>query len=735
MSSDAEKVKGLLQAARVQIQQGARDEALKLLREALGLDPSNSDVIDRIASIEREIAAMEKFNRSRSNRTHTAGRTISSTGFVEDCLSRSGEAFEAGDEIRALQELERARRHDPDNEEVRKRIRTVRRSIKVNSLADLVTARLRSGDPALAVENIRRIFRIWPGAPVLDELVRLAEEYREIAVPVEPQPVAAVVSKEPEVAKPIVRVQKAEQPVITPKVEQPVSKPKADKPTRERKPEKPVTRPKLEKPVTAPKADKPVSRPKPEKPEKPVREPQKVQKVVRPVAGVKEKEEKAGSRVLGYVLILVAVLVVGFLVVKFLLPGGGGEPEPIPAAIQPFTQTLVIPDLRDVEVTLDGVRVSEGSPGVFMITDSVFGPKSIQVSASGMENFRWDREFTAGMVSTDTLHLDSLGTHQILLTLGYMMPDGVADPGIEAVSFTIDDIPIEGFTDSIRTGMHVIQAQLEGFRTMPDSILVVDPIDLRVDLSVLDAQQSQISISLATDTPGNASFFINGNRVATARRITEVLPFGTYTVRVSMEDREEWTATVNLGEDGYSRTISLPELVTVGTLLVGPEPWSDVYVDGVLVGTTPFGGVELSPGAHTVRLSNPGFQDDVRTVQIVEGESTSIQFAAVPVEELPEEITPDEDLPVSSPFAIQQTIPGIPAQAQARGDLHGYVTLAVRVGIDGSVLDVQIVNDPLGLGCGQAAQAAVRNWVYSPAMQGGEPVEVTTNVQVRFDIE
>jgi len=730
MSSDAEKVKGLLQAARIQIQQGARDEALKLLREALVIDPSNSDVMDRIASIEREIAAMEKFNRSRSNRTHTAGRTISSTGFVEDCLSRSGEAFEAGDEIRALQELERARRHDPDNEEVKKRIRTVRRSIKVNSLADLVTARLRSGDPALAVENIRRIFRMWPGAPVLDELVRLAEEYREIPAPVEPQPVAVVEVKEPEVAKPIVRMQKAEQPVSPPSTEQPVSRPKQEKPVVAPKAEKPVSRPKQEKPVVAPKAEKPVSRPKPEKP---VREPRKV---VRPVAlAKKEKEEKAGSRVLGYALILVAVLVVAFLVVKFLLPGGGGEPEPIPVAIQPFTQTLVIPDLRDVEVTIDGARIQEGSPGVYMITDSVFGPKSIRVSANGMENFRWDREFTEGMVSTDTLHLDTLGTHKVLLTLGYTMPEGVADPGMEAVSFTIDDIPIEGFTDSIRTGMHVFQAQLEGFRTMPESILVVDPVDLRVDLSVLDAQQSQISIQLATDTPGNASFFINGNRVATARRITEVLPFGTYSLRVSMEDREEWTATVNLGEEGYSRTISLPEVVTVGTLLVGPEPWSNVYVDGVLVGTTPFGGVELSPGAHTVRLTNPGFQDDVRTVQIVEGESTSIQFAAVAVEELPDEITPDEELPVSSPFAIQQTTPGIPSQAQARGDLHGYVTLSVRVGTDGSVLDVQIVNDPLGLGCGQAAQAAVRNWVYSPAMQGGEPVEVTTNVQVRFDIE
>ena len=94
-----------------------------------------------------------------------------------------------------------------------------------------------------------------------------------------------------------------------------------------------------------------------------------------------------------------------------------------------------------------------------------------------------------------------------------------------------------------------------------------------------------------------------------------------------------------------------------------------------------------------------------------------------------------EDLPISSPFPVQQTAPDVPSQARARGDLHGYVTLSVLVGTDGSVQSVSIVSDPLGLGCGQAAMDAVRNWVFSPAMQGDQPVEVTTSVSVRFDIE
>ncbi|MEN8209605.1 MAG: tetratricopeptide repeat protein, partial [Candidatus Fermentibacteria bacterium] len=178
MGTGAEKVKNLLQTARIQIQQGERIEALETYRKALKLDPQNHQIMDRISVVEREIAAMEKFNKSRYSRAHSAGKNLSSNGFVDECIKRSDEAFEADDAVRALQELERAKRHDPDNEHVKKKIAYVKRSIKVNSLADTVQSRLNNGDPKSAIENVRRIFILSPGASVLDELLKLIEGYK-----------------------------------------------------------------------------------------------------------------------------------------------------------------------------------------------------------------------------------------------------------------------------------------------------------------------------------------------------------------------------------------------------------------------------------------------------------------------------------------------------------------------------------------------------------------------------
>ena len=103
------------------------------------------------------------------------------------------------------------------------------------------------------------------------------------------------------------------------------------------------------------------------------------------------------------------------------------------------------------------------------------------------------------------------------------------------------------------------------------------------------------------------------------------------------------------------------------------------------------------------------------------------------------EATPDTieviEEPVIPPFPIQQANPVTPSIAVQHGDLHGYVTLQVIVGTDGLVKDVSILSDELGLGCGQAAVDAARQWVWNPATQGGVPVEVPTTIQMRFDIE
>ncbi|MBN2587754.1 MAG: TonB family protein [Candidatus Fermentibacteraceae bacterium] len=643
--------------------------------------------MERINIVEREIAAMEKFNKSRSSRAHTAGRNISSSGFVDDCIKRSDEALEAGDAVRALQELERAKRHDPDNTMVRKKISFVRVFIKIDGLADMARSRLKSGDPGFAVENIRRIFDLWPSAPVLGELIELTEEYTG-APAGDASAAAAAVTDE---RIPSTEAVKPETP--------PAVKPEKSKEAR------PAVR--TRKPSTA------------------------------ATRAERDKGQKKIYAIIGAVFALVAII---FAAMKLF---GGKEPEPVVvvAPTEPFVQTLVVPDVADVSVSMDGRSVQEGAQGVFVLSDTVFSERTVTISAPGYETLTWTPVFEEGMIRTDTLILDTLGTSSVLVTFGFQMPDGVEDPDPEAVTFMVDGEVIEGNVDSVRTGEHVFQAMIEGYRTMPESVLVAEPQDFSHTMNVLAAQQSQITLQLAADTPGNATFFIDGERVATGRRMSQVLPFGSYYLQVTMQDREDFAVTINLNEEGYSRTISLVEILQTGQLNVGPEPWSNVYVDGALVGTTPFGGVELEPGTYTVRLSNPDFQDDVHTVEITAGETTSIQYNAVALEvtEVVEDtvatVEPVEDLPISSPFPVSQQSPSVPSQARARGDIHGFVTLAVVVGTDGSVQDVSIVSDPLGLGCGQAAVDAVRNWVFSPAMQGDRPVEVTTNVQVRFDIE
>jgi thioredoxin-like negative regulator of GroEL len=145
MSASEERVHDLLRAARRLMESGDRDQALRTLHKALDTDPDNSEVREEIQSIEREIAAMKVFKKTRSARAHAPEEATvpASGGFVDECIRRSQEAIDSGDEIRALQELERARRQDSENDEINRRIKVVKRSIKANNLADLGLTRLR----------------------------------------------------------------------------------------------------------------------------------------------------------------------------------------------------------------------------------------------------------------------------------------------------------------------------------------------------------------------------------------------------------------------------------------------------------------------------------------------------------------------------------------------------------------------------------------------------------------
>ncbi|GEM_PF-6346941 len=680
MSAGPESLNELLQAAKELVRRGKRQEALENYRKALELSPGDKQIRERINALEREIAAMEKFYKSRTSRVHSAGRSISSSSFVEECLERSREALEEGDTVRAMQELERAKRHDPDNERVTARIEHVRSLILTEKLEDAVRNSLKSDDPVAAVENLRKIFDIMPSALVLGELLDLVEEYGGTT--------AAVVKE------------RQDSPAETPVPAAVPEKKTSGEPERKK--------------TFAPAKSAPVS-------------------TVKPMRSTRRRERKKGGGKKVFMVASAVLLAAVAVIAGISIFGGGGEDVGIPAPQppEPYTETLVVPGIDDVSVICDGEPVAEGLKGVFVISDTLFGERSFTISAPGYETRIWRKAFTEGVISTDTVMLDTLGTSTVKVTFDYRVPQGMEAPGPEAVSYLVDGEPVEGDTMSLKTGHHVFEAVAEGYRTLPESILVVEPENFTHVHNVMPAEQSQITIRLSDDTPGNAMFYVDGDRVATGRRMSEAFPLGGHSIRISAPGYDDYVFTVNLGEEGYDRTVSLRKTVETGRLVVGPEPWSDVYIDGRHVGTTPFGGVDLEPGTYTVTLKNPDFLDDVHQVEIAAGETTRIQFNAV----VPEREEAREELPVSQPFPVSQTTPTIPSQARARGDIHGFVTLSVVVGADGKVKDVTIVDDPLGLGCGRAARDAVMNWVFQPAMQGDRPVEATTTVSVRFDIE
>ena len=71
--------------------------------------------------------------------------------------------------------------------------------------------------------------------------------------------------------------------------------------------------------------------------------------------------------------------------------------------------------------------------------------------------------------------------------------------------------------------------------------------------------------------------------------------------------------------------------VTTGTLIVYSMPFGcSVYVDDVYRGLSPAIIRNIAPGQHLIRITFPGYQDEVRTVQVTAGKWTTVTAVLIP---------------------------------------------------------------------------------------------------------
>jgi protein TonB len=86
---------------------------------------------------------------------------------------------------------------------------------------------------------------------------------------------------------------------------------------------------------------------------------------------------------------------------------------------------------------------------------------------------------------------------------------------------------------------------------------------------------------------------------------------------------------------------------------------------------------------------------------------------------------------VKPPRRVHNVDPEYPQEAQA-ARIEGVVVLDIVVGVDGSVIQIDVVKSIPELD--QAAIDAVSRWRYETTLLNGEPVEVAMNVTINFTL-
>ena len=141
----------------------------------------------------------------------------------------------------------------------------------------------------------------------------------------------------------------------------------------------------------------------------------------------------------------------------------------------------------------------------------------------------------------------------------------------------------------------------------------------------------------------------------------------------------------------------------------------------------------LGPGGS----SQPAMVDVERGLVSLEVELLSTAQPPAP-EALKQRVVPSPELvdghgaaTEAKPQALRNRPPAYPWLARMQG-WEGTVVLQVRVEPDGRASQVRIVNSSGHPALDHAAQQAVSQWGFLPALRGGRPVRSTVQVPVRF---
>jgi TonB family protein len=161
----------------------------------------------------------------------------------------------------------------------------------------------------------------------------------------------------------------------------------------------------------------------------------------------------------------------------------------------------------------------------------------------------------------------------------------------------------------------------------------------------------------------------------------------------------------------------------------------------------------VAPGSYRLMVRYPNFERAEAQIKVVAPENKTVVNVIMSPRGLMEWVSVKAKMPAGSPKSpaqgetdkireggqleagkpIYKTEPVYPENSKREG-IQGDVTLEAVISTEGVPMSIKVIKSP-NRDLADAAVAAVKQWRYQPAKLDGVPVEVVTDITVRFGLE
>ncbi len=269
---------------------------------------------------------------------------------------------------------------------------------------------------------------------------------------------------------------------------------------------------------------------------------------------------------------------------------------------------------KNATVVLNGVRETPDNDGR-IIKQLSFGSYSCRVMSDNYHTYD-------GIITIN----DENNHHKIDITLkqafGYL--NVITDKNYNSSEVYVDDIkmgvlPLDRIP--INSGSHKITILNSLYLPYETEVVIQDSI--QYDLRVNELIQNYAIVTVKA--VGDSEILIDNEPKGTGSW-TGPLILGEHTIECRKESHRSTLRTINLNSTNSITYNCEPPTPIYGTIEVTSTPSdAEVYLDGVLIGTTPFVSQTILVGKHKVRLSKEGYKTEESEYNFSEGNTTSIQ--------------------------------------------------------------------------------------------------------------